>query len=229
MCAPASLNCFVGTMEGRLLHYTRTFFREKVEPLHNIPEEGAVTQVKYQFGLVVWSTTKKIRVIHFKRNKQKICMIPIPGVNPNIPPHMYVSNLTMPKILLKINHDNKSRIADPNVEIYIAWVNEIKKVNLEYKQRIDRFDATTQFTKDMGSKFIAGLNTCMLKERYTVLEFDHVPESENGSTAPDASTKVERKKIIPYLTTLNYKWQESYSECLEIFGSMYQDLHYNTA
>ena len=47
MCAPASLNCFVGTMEGRLLLYTRTFFREKVEALHNMPEEGAVTQVKY--------------------------------------------------------------------------------------------------------------------------------------------------------------------------------------
>ena len=53
-------------------------------------------------------------------------------MNPNIPAHMYVSNLTMPRILLKINYENKSYIADPNVEIYTAWVSEIKKVNIEY-------------------------------------------------------------------------------------------------
>jgi hypothetical protein len=70
-------------------------------------------------------------------------MIPVPGMSSQIPPHIYVSNLTMPKILLKVNYDVKSRIADPNVDIYIAWINEIKKVNLEYKERIDRFDATT--------------------------------------------------------------------------------------
>lgn len=34
-------------MEGRLLLYTRSFFGDKIEVLHNIPDEGAVTQVKY--------------------------------------------------------------------------------------------------------------------------------------------------------------------------------------
>ena len=104
-------------------------------------------------------------------------MIPVPAANPEIPsfipPHMYVSNLTMPKLALRINHEKASRIADPNVEMYIGWLNNIKKVNLEYKDRIDKFDATTQFTKDLGSVFFAGLNINLLKERYITLEFSY--------------------------------------------------------
>jgi len=57
-----------------------------------------VTQVIYQFGLLVWSTSKKIRVMHFKRNRQKICMIAAPEPCKSIPQDFYVSNLTMPKI-----------------------------------------------------------------------------------------------------------------------------------
>ena len=97
-------------------------------------------------------------------------------MSPNIPPHMYVSNLTKPKIFLKIYNENKSCLADPNVEIYTAWVNEIKKVNIEYNQEKDRFEAMTQFTKDMGDKFVAGLNLCMLKEKYILLQFNHDPD-----------------------------------------------------
>jgi len=85
-------------MEGRLLVYTRNWFRGKTEVLHNFPDEGAVTQVVYQFGLVVWSTPKKIRVIHYKRGKQKICMIPVPGMKDSIPQDFYFSNLTKPQI-----------------------------------------------------------------------------------------------------------------------------------
>ena len=46
-CAPASLNCFVGTMEGRLLLYSRSWLGGTAEILHNMTEEGAVTQVEY--------------------------------------------------------------------------------------------------------------------------------------------------------------------------------------
>lgn len=100
-------------------------------------------------------------------------MIPCPQANPNIPQHMYVSNLTMPKIQMRIDHDNKSRIADPNVEIFVAWFNEVKKVSLEYKHKINKFDATTKFTKDVGNKFLCGLNINMLKKKYILCEFDH--------------------------------------------------------
>ena len=162
-------------MEGRLLLYTRNWIKSKIEVMHNIEKEGAVTQVIYQFGLVIWSTPKKIRVIHYKRNRQKICMIPVPEANPNIPQDLYYSNLTKPHIQIKVNHENRSRIADPDVEMYIAWFNEIKKVNLEYKQRIDAFDATTQFTKDMGNKFIVGMNNSVIKDKYIFIDFEHEP------------------------------------------------------
>ena len=72
-------------MEGNLIEYKRTYFQKKTDKLGKHPDEGAVTQVIYRFGMLVWSTPKKIRVIHYKRNKQKICMIPVPGANPNIP------------------------------------------------------------------------------------------------------------------------------------------------
>ena len=89
---------------------------------------------------------------------------------------MYFSNLVTPKISMKIDTENKSRIADPNVEMYIAWFNEIKKVNLEYKDRIDKFDATTQFTRDIGNQFLIGINISMIREKYITCEFDHEPE-----------------------------------------------------
>ena len=84
-CAPANLNCFVGTMEGHLIRYNRSFFKNKIERFGSHSDEGAVTQVIYRFGILVWSTPKKIRIIHYKRNKQKICMIPVPDPNQNIP------------------------------------------------------------------------------------------------------------------------------------------------
>ena len=49
----------------------------------------------------------------------------------------------MPKIRMKIDTEKKSRIPDPNVDMYIAWFNEIKKVKFEYKDKIDKFDAET--------------------------------------------------------------------------------------
>lgn len=84
-CAPANLKCFVGTMEGRLLHYEARYFGADIEKLYDSPNEGPVTQVQYQFGIVVWCTPKKIRVIHYKRSMQRVCLIAIPKVNESIP------------------------------------------------------------------------------------------------------------------------------------------------
>ena len=107
-------------------------------------------------------------------------MIPVPGANENIPQHMYFSNLVVPKIQMKINHEKKSRIADPNVDMYIAWFNEIKKVRFEYKEKIDRFDAETQFTKNVGNLFLVGVDITMIKDKYVTCEFDHEPDETNS-------------------------------------------------
>ena len=76
----------------------------------------------------------------------------------------------------------------------------------------------------MGNKFIAGFNFGLLKERYTLMEFNYDPEPEaeasKGTPELDGNTKVKLKKI-PYLSAINFKWQETYSECLQVFGSMY--------
>ena len=42
-CAPASLNCFVGTMEGHLIRYNRSYFKNNITAIGKHPDEGAVT------------------------------------------------------------------------------------------------------------------------------------------------------------------------------------------
>ena len=150
-------------------------------------------------------------------------MIPVPGMNENIPQHMYFSNLTRPKIQMKIDHTLRNRIADPNVEMYIAWFNELKKVNIEYKQRIDRFDATTKFTKDIGNRFLVGLNISINKDGYVFCEFNHEPV--DGETEEDKFAK----KRVPWLTTSSFRWQQTYVEELNVFQNQFADLHYNVA
>ena len=85
-------------------------------------------------------------------------------MNENIPQDMYVSNLSMPKIQMRINTSNRSRVADPNVEMYIAWYDTLKKVNLEYKDRLDKFEAITQYTKELGNVFFVGHSVTMFED-----------------------------------------------------------------
>ena len=87
----------------------------------------------------------------------------------------------MPKIQMSIKTVERSRIADPNVEVYIAWFNTLKKVNLEYKEKIDKFEANTQFTKEVGNIFIAGHSTQMIKHHYVFCEFNHEPSQDDSS------------------------------------------------
>ena len=96
-----------------------------------------------------------------------------------------MSNLSKPKIQMSIKTTDKSRVADPNVELYIAWFNTLKKVNLEYRERIDKFEANTQFTKDMGNVFFVGHSTQMIKNHYVFCEFDHEPVQADPSQSED--------------------------------------------
>ena len=41
----------------------------------------------------------------------------------------------MPKVQLKIDTSTRSSIAEPNVLMYIAWFNVVKKVKLEYDEK----------------------------------------------------------------------------------------------
>lgn len=148
-------------------------------------------------------------------------MIRVPETNPNLPSHIYVSNLAKPKIQMRVDTENRNRITDPNVEMYIAWFNEIKKVKLEYKPRIDKFDAVTQFTKDVGNKFVVGLNIKMLKDKYVWCEFAHEPEN----AIPEDGTPTKMR--YPSLTTSEYSWRVIDSDPLDLFMSKYHDLYYN--
>ena len=168
-------------MEGHLIRYNKTYFKNTIETFGKHPEEGPVTQVVYQFGMLVWSTPKKIRVIHYNRNRQKICMVLKPDDIPSSLEHMSNSNLVFPKILLKQNLEKKSRIADPNVDMYIAWFNEIKKVQFEYKPKIDKFEAETSYKYSTGNIFIVGMNISMLKDRFITCEFDHELDQQETS------------------------------------------------
>ena len=46
-CVPSSLECFVGTMGGKLSLVSKGWLQTSIDNLHNLPDEGAVTQVIY--------------------------------------------------------------------------------------------------------------------------------------------------------------------------------------
>ena len=53
--------------------------------------------------------------------------------------------MAIPKIIIKQDFKNQSSINDPNVLIYIGWFNTLKKVKIEYKLRIKKFEAENIF------------------------------------------------------------------------------------
>ena len=57
----------------------------EMELLNEVNDQGPVTQVWYAFGLVAFATAKQIRVIHFKQNRQKICLVELQGKDTYIP------------------------------------------------------------------------------------------------------------------------------------------------
>ena len=81
----------------------------------------------------------------------------------------------MPKVQLKIDTANRSSIADPNVLMYIAWFNVVKKVRLEYDEKTRKFTGTTVYSKDIGNVFLCGLNTSMMADHFVTCEFLHEP------------------------------------------------------
>ena len=246
-CVPSSLECFVGTMEGKLSLVSKGWLQTSVEHLHNLPDEGAVTQVIYQYGLVLWSTPKQIRVIHFKRGRQKICRIPVPEAKETLPSHLYVSNQMMPKVQLKIDTANRSSIADPNVLMYIAWFNVVKKVRLEYDEKTRKFTGTTVYSKDLGDVFLCGLNTSMMVDHFVTCAFLHEPapaaqptQSDEGKPDAEPSPRTmvaqykaqeqyEQNRRVPHLSINTIHWQRIYSEPLTHFEDYYQDLNYSIA
>ena len=135
----------------------------------------------------------------------------------------------MPKIQMSIKTVERSRIADPNVELYIAWFNTLKKVNLEYKDKIDKFEANTQFTKEVGNIFFAGHSTQMIKHHYVFCEFNHEPIQEDSSQQ-DGQTFLNRTRDrVPSLVLRNRQWGKVYQERLDTFSGNYHDLNYNMA
>ena len=111
---------------------------------------------------------------------------------------MYVSNLAMPKIQMRINTTNRSRVADPNVELYLAWFDKLKKVNLEYKDRLDKFEAITQFTKDLGNVFFVGHSVSMFKDRYVLCEFNHDAPPSAGDVQSQSRNKVPNLVVLSH-------------------------------
>jgi len=123
---------------------------------------------------------------------------------------------------MRIDADNRSRIADPNVEMYVAWFNTVKKVTFEYRPKIDKFEATTLFTKDMGASFLVAVNTCMIKERYIFCEFFHQPPADS------AQTESGPKRQTPVLSVSKWNFEREYKEELDVFSDYFHDLHYNS-
>ena len=107
---------------------------------------------------------------------------------------MYVSNQMMPKVQLKIDTSTRSSIAEPNVLMYIAWFNVVKKVKLEYDEKLRKFTGTTVYSKDLGDVFICGLNTSMMADTFITCQFLHKAPEQNEDASP--RTMMEQHKAL---------------------------------
>ncbi len=56
----------------------------KIELLEDVSSQGPVTQVWNAVGLVAFATAREIRVMHFKRGRQKICRVMFDADTPNL-------------------------------------------------------------------------------------------------------------------------------------------------
>ena len=64
--------------------------------------------------------------------------------------------------------------------MYVAWFNEIKKVQIAFSEEKKKFVAKTIYKENIGNAFLVGFNFTMLgnmaNKRYFTCEFDHEPE-----------------------------------------------------
>lgn len=77
---------FIGNSQGKLIHYNKdlsytptsnTKDNSTKEIIFDNASEGPITNVQCYKDLVVYSSSTRVRVIHYEK-KQKICMIEIP-------------------------------------------------------------------------------------------------------------------------------------------------------
>lgn len=139
----------------------------------------------------------------------------------------------MPKVQLKIDTSTRSSIAEPNVLMYIAWFNVVKKVKLEYDEKQRKFTGTTVYSKDLGDVFICGLNTSMMADTFITCQFLHKAPEQKEDASPrtmmeqhKALQQYEKHRKVPQLAIKTVTWEQIYSEPLAHFEDYYQDLNY---
>ena len=93
-CKPDSLQCFIGTSNGKLAYITvggwvKLYAIQEPEMIHNLEKEGPVIQVAYRYGILVFSTGEHMRAVHYSRNRQNITMFPLPAKKEGMPEHLY--------------------------------------------------------------------------------------------------------------------------------------------
>jgi len=178
-CTPSGFDCFVGTTDGRMCYLAKGWLSNTLELIHNVPDEGPVTQVIFKHGLIAWSTPKKIRVTHFKKNRQKICMIEKPDCNLAFARDLAVQSQAIPSIQIMAQMP-AGNAQYPNVFVYISWFHTLKKVKVEMDEKSGKFVATTIYTHDMGKIYLSGLNVAMLQNCFVTCEFDHSNDTDKN-------------------------------------------------
>ena len=146
-------------MSGKIAFISQGFFKCTTEVIPiDIKNEGPVISVLYRFGMVVFATSKAIRVVHYRRGKQRVTIVKAPLVNEILPDHLYQSNQAKPIIFLMEDKEEFNGLSYPNVFMYVAWFNQLLKYKIYYIKKEDKFGAKSVFSKDLGNCYICGLN-----------------------------------------------------------------------
>ena len=134
---PSKIDFFVGTATGKLFYFYNGWFNNEKELIHNDKDEGPITNVLCYNDLVAWSTSTKIRLIHYSK-RQKICLIERPKRYPTFPEYLYQSTATTPTFNWKKDRNTGQELFE------VVWLNLIKICRLrlmedqKYKMEVVR-------------------------------------------------------------------------------------------
>ncbi len=125
-----------------------------------------------KYGLVIWSTPEEIKVIRSSADdliKQRITKIKVPE-RVELPEHLYQSSKAKPSIQLATD----SHGGQQSVNMYIVWLNVLKKVRLEYDSTKGKYGETKFiYEHHMGLVYFTGFNIHMSDACFVFCQFNY--------------------------------------------------------
>ena len=164
--------------------------------------------------LLLWSNRQFIYIKNYTL-EQAIVQIERPACNPDLSQNLYKNyQFATPNIELRIDNvsNRKGSIAKPTYELYIGWFDTIRKFRLFYSNQKKKYDQEQIYKKDLGSVYVFGINTTLLKDENKFFRCEFSYEKDANSDTTNGPMDFQRqprdgnKVKLPFLTTTSNAW-----------------------